>query len=61
MWVELATAFCLMLVIEGIMPFIAPSRWRTMAQLLAQVDDRTMRMMGFMSMLIGAILLFLVR
>jgi uncharacterized protein YjeT (DUF2065 family) len=43
-----------MLVLEGVMPFLAPSRWRKMAGLLAQIDDRNMRMMGLVSMLLGA-------
>ncbi|WP_297187564.1 DUF2065 domain-containing protein [uncultured Porticoccus sp.] len=54
MWIDLAKAFCLMLVLEGVMPFLTPGRWRNMAALLAQVDDRSMRMMGLFSMLIGA-------
>ena len=54
MWLDLAQAFCLMLVLEGIMPFLAPSRWRNMASLLAQVADRSMRIMGLVSMLLGA-------
>ncbi|MEH6617306.1 MAG: DUF2065 domain-containing protein [Porticoccus sp.] len=54
MWVDLARAFCLMLVLEGIMPFLSPGRWRNMASLLAQVDDRSMRKMGLVSMLLGA-------
>lgn len=54
MWLDLARAFCLMLVLEGIMPFLTPSRWRNMASLLAQVDDRSMRIMGLLSMLLGA-------
>lgn len=54
MWENLAQAFCLMLVIEGIVPFLAPGRWRNMARLLAQIDDRTMRIMGLVSMVIGA-------
>lgn len=53
-WLDLARAFCLMLVLEGVMPFLAPSRWRNMAALLAQVDDRSMRRMGLVSMLLGA-------
>ncbi len=53
-WLDLARAFCLMLVLEGIMPFLAPSRWRNMAALLAQIDDRSMRRMGLFSMLLGA-------
>ena len=54
MWIDLAKAFCLMLELEGVMPFLTPGRWRNMAALLAQVDDRSMRMMGLFSMLIGA-------
>jgi len=61
MWYELAKAFCLMLVLEGVMPFIAPARWRNVAHMLAQVDDRTMRIIGLVSMLIGAGALFLLK
>jgi uncharacterized protein YjeT (DUF2065 family) len=61
MWYELAKAFCLLLVIEGVMPFIAPGRWRQLAVKLAEVDDRTMRIIGFVSMLTGAVLLFLIK
>lgn len=60
MWQELATAFCLLLVIEGIIPFLYPKRWREMVMMLAEVDDRTMRMVGFGSMLVGTGLLYLV-
>lgn len=61
MWLDLAKALCLVLIIEGIMPFIAPTRWRNLAQLMAQIDDRTMRIIGFTSMVIGAGLLFLLK
>ena len=61
MWYELAKAFCLMLVLEGVMPFIAPARWRNVAEMLARVDDRTMRIIGLVSMLIGAGSLFLLK
>ena len=60
MWVDLGRAFCLMLVLEGIMPFLAPARWRNMASMLAQVDDRSMRVMGLVSMLLGAGALYLI-
>lgn len=43
------------------MPFIAPGRWRQLAVKLAEVDDRTMRIIGFVSMLTGAVLLFLIK
>jgi uncharacterized protein YjeT (DUF2065 family) len=58
---DFGTAICLLLVLEGIMPFLSPARWRNMVQLLATVDDRTMRAVGFFSMLAGAGLLFLLR
>jgi len=61
MWYELAKAFALLLVIEGILPFIAPRRWRTLAARLAQIDDKSMRVAGCISMLVGAGLLFVLK
>ena len=60
MWHDLAVAFCLMLVIEGIIPFLAPRRWRSMVEYLAEIDDRSMRIMGLVSMLIGTGLLYII-
>ena len=59
-WKELALAFCLVLVLEGIIPFLAPNRWRNLAIRLAQVDDRTMRIAGLISMVAGTGLLYLI-
>ena len=60
MWHELAVACCLMLVIEGIIPFISPGRWRKMLLVLDQIDDNTMRMIGLGSMLTGTVLLLMI-
>lgn len=60
MWHELGVAICLMLVIEGVIPFLYPRRWRDMVTMLAQVDDKSVRIMGLVSMLIGTALLYLV-
>jgi uncharacterized protein len=60
MWHDLAVAMCVMLVIEGIIPFIDPRRWRRMLQMLDQVDDRTVRVIGLCSMLAGAIMLTII-
>ena len=60
MWQDLAVAFCLMLVIEGIIPFVSPGRWRKMLLMLDQIDDNTMRMIGLASMLVGTGLLYIV-
>ena len=57
---ELAVAFCLMLVIEGMFPFVAPGRWRRMLEAVEQIDDGTLRMIGLGSMLAGTGLLYLI-
>lgn len=59
-WHEMLVAGCLMLVLEGIMPFVAPQRWRKLIEYAARTDDRSMRMMGLACMLVGVVLLYLV-
>ncbi|MEC8834650.1 MAG: DUF2065 domain-containing protein [Pseudomonadota bacterium] len=61
MWEQIGAALCLVLVIEGILPFLFPARWRTLAESLRTVDDKTIRLVGFASMILGAGLLFLVK
>jgi len=60
MWQEVGIAFSMLLVIEGIIPFLYPQRWKNMVQTLAQIDNQSMRMMGLVSMLLGTGLLYLV-
>ena len=57
---EVLIALCLVLVIEGIMPFVSPSQWRQALGLLIQMDDKNIRTMGLISMLVGTALLYLV-
>ena len=45
MWHDLAVAFCLMLVIEGIMPFLSPAGWRAMVLSVTGMSDRALRVM----------------
>ena len=60
-WQDLFVALALMLVVEGILPFIKPQIWRkTMGRIASQPDD-AVRMFGFISMLMGVVLLYLVR
>lgn len=61
MWQSLATALCLVLVIEGLMPFLAPGRWKRMLTGVTQISDRQLRIIGLGSMVIGTLLLYLVR
>ena len=59
MWQELGIAFCLMLVLEGILPFLYPRRWRGALAQMTQLSDRQLRLMGLASMLLGTALLYL--
>ncbi len=61
MWQELLVAFSLVLVIEGILPFLSPRRWRDTVRGVAELDNRSLRLMGLFSMLLGLGLLYWVR
>ena len=58
---DLLAALALMLVVEGILPFLSPAALRRTLQTVGQMDDRSMRVMGLVSMLAGVVLLYLVR
>ncbi len=61
MWNDLWAAMALMLVFEGILPFLSPQGMRRLLAAMAAVDDRGMRLSGLISMLAGLGLLYLVR
>jgi len=60
-WNDLLAALALVLVIEGMMPFINPKSLRRMLEVVAQLEDRTLRIAGLISMTCGVVLLYLVR
>jgi uncharacterized protein YjeT (DUF2065 family) len=52
-------AFGLMLVIEGVLPLIAPKAWRQTFQRMVEMKDGQLRFVGMLSLLGGlAIVLF---
>lgn len=57
MGANLLVAFAFMLVIEGIMPFIAPDAWRNMFKKMIQMSDGQIRFIGLASMGGGLLLL----
>lgn len=61
MWIDLAKAVCLMLVLEGIIPFLYPRRWRNLVAHMALINDRQLRIMGLVSMAVGVIVLTLIK
>lgn len=50
-------ALALMLVIEGLLPFISPKAWRQVFERAVQMSDGQVRFLGLTSMLLGLILL----
>jgi uncharacterized protein YjeT (DUF2065 family) len=60
MWNDLWVAMALMLVLEGMVPFLSPDTLRRMLVSLIQMDNRSMRIAGLISMLAGVALLYLV-
>ncbi len=60
MWHDLLVATALLLVIEGILPFINPTGLRKMLTLMSQMNDNTLRFAGLTSMLLGVMLLYII-
>lgn len=59
-WQVLPVAVALVFIIEGMLPFISPNRWRAMLAVAAQMDDRMIRNVGLGSMLFGVVILYAV-
>ena len=59
-WQVLPVAIALVFIIEGMLPFISPGRWRRMLAMADQMDERVIRNVGLGSMLFGVVLLYLV-
>jgi uncharacterized protein YjeT (DUF2065 family) len=57
----LLTALALMLVIEGLLPFLMPTLWRETFRKLTEMSDGQIRFIGLTSMLAGLLLLYIVR
>ncbi|MEK7768219.1 MAG: DUF2065 family protein [Pseudomonadota bacterium] len=61
MWDTLLIAFALMLVMEGMLPFLLPGMWREAFKKLIEAGDNQIRFIGLTSMLAGLLLLYLVK
>lgn len=60
-WSDLAAAFALYLVIEGLMPFLNPRAMKQVLGLFQQLPDVQMRVAGAVSIAAGLAMLWLVR
>ena len=53
-------ALAMVLVLEGLLPFLSPSGWRKMFMQLLQMNDGQIRFFGLCSMLLGMLVITLV-
>ena len=58
-WGNLLAAFALMLVLEGLLPFLSPGSWRTAFRRFIELSDGQLRFVGLTSMIAGLLLLLL--
>ena len=54
-------ALALMLILEGVLPFLAPNLWRETFRRITQMTDGQIRFVGLSSMLVGLLLLLWAR
>ena len=57
----LLTVLAVVLVIEGIPYFAAPSKVKEWAMTLQEIPERTLRVMGFISMAAGLVALYVIK
>ncbi len=60
-WNDLLAALALVLVIEGILPFMNPKGYKNTMMQMADFPEKTLRMIGFGSMIAGVLFLYFVR
>ena len=60
-WTEILTALALVLIIEGMVPFVGPRKYRQIVAQMALLSDNHLRTVGLVVMISGVVLLFVVR
>jgi len=56
----LLTALALMLVLEGLLPLLAPQVWRETFRRITALADGQLRFIGLSSIVVGAVLLLVI-
>ena len=54
---NIIAAIGLVLIIEGILPFLAPHLWRRMVSAISKQNDQVLRISGLVCMIIGLVVL----
>ncbi len=60
-WHDFAAAIALLLVIEGIFPFLNPQGLRDALRKIGELTDQQLRIAGLTSMLLGLLLLYVIK
>ena len=61
MGTTLLMALALMLILEGVLPFLAPNLWRDTFRRITQMNDGQIRFVGLSSMIVGLVILWFAR
>ena len=61
MGTTLLMALALMLILEGVLPFLAPNLWRDTFRRITQMNDGQIRFVGLSSMIVGLLILWFAR
>ena len=60
MWQEILTVVSILFIIEGLIPFISPSKYKNFVSSMSKLNTNNLRILGFISMIFGVLLLVLV-
>ncbi|WP_133126735.1 DUF2065 domain-containing protein [Legionella nagasakiensis] len=58
--INFLSALALVFVFEGLMPFAFPERWKKLLSRITEQDEKVIRISGFLSMMVGVILLTII-
>lgn len=61
LWTEILTAVALLLVLEGMLPFVRPDRYKQLVAQIVRLSDNQLRNFGLVAMVAGLLLLYIVR
>jgi uncharacterized protein len=56
MWQDLAAAFGLFLILEGLLPFVAPNLWKDSFRRILEFSEGQLRTVGLISIVAGLLL-----
>ncbi len=61
LWTEILTAVALVFILEGLLPFASPRKYREMVAELSRLSDSSLRTVGLAIIIIGLVILYVVR